>query len=195
MKILLFVGMMFVFVFAFTACGNDSAMPSLPGSVVEAPVVTEAPVDTNFNWSDLFDDEDNNDEFVFDFGEEDYNFAFNFGEDFDQGFILPSEEYPSEMLLEQGIPLEGTNPDLAGLTLATPDTVATFPEPVYINDEYELPPIDVLAEPVIEISFEEPEGLPQTNDPWSFVVVAIIFIVIAVMLYLVTSRHSYKSSN
>jgi len=193
MKKLLFVGVIVVLIFALSACGDDDAMPSLPRSVIEAPLVTEAPIDIDFNWTDLFDDEDE-DEFVFNFGEkEEFNndLIFNFGETF-----VPIEEAQQEIILEHGIPIEGTNADLAGLNQVTPGTELPIFEPIHEEVVVELPPIEVVeAVPVIEVSFEESEVLPQTNDPRSVKAIAITLIAIATIVLFITKRRSSKPSN
>jgi len=194
MKKLLFLGAILVLIFALSACGDDDAMPSLPGSVIEAPFVTEAPIDIDFNWADLFDDNDEDeDEFVWDFGEEvedNTDLTFNFGETF-----TPIEEIQQEIILEHGIPLEGTNADLAGLVQATPGTELPLFEPTE-EVVIPLPPIEVVeAVPVIEVSFEESEVLPQTNDPWSPKAIGITLIAIASIVLFITKRRSSKPSN
>jgi len=197
MKKFLLLGAMLGLVVVLTACGSDDSLPSLPGSIVEAPVVTETPIDQNFNWSDLFDEEDN-DNFTFDFGDDfvndDDDFAFDFGDDQDQnqGFLLSLEEELNEMVLEQGIPLEVTNSDLAGLTPANPETVVPIFNPIYDYDEDELPPIEVTAEPMIEVSFEESKELPQTSDPLTLAVIAMAVGIFAVIVYLITKRLDSK---
>ena len=155
----------------------------------------EAPIDIDFNWADLFDDVDDEDEdeFVWDFGEEvedNTDLTFNFGETF-----TPIEEIQQEIILEHGIPLEGTNADLAGLIQVTPGTELPLFEPVE-EVVVELPPIEVVEPiPVIEVSFEEAEALPQTNDPWSVRAISIALIVIATIVLLITKRRSSKPSN
>jgi hypothetical protein len=143
----------------------------------------------------LFDDNEDEDEFIWDFGEEvedTTDLTFNFGET----FVPIEEEIQQEIILEHGIPLEGTNADLAGLTQVTPGTELPLFEPIQEEVVPVLPPIEVVeAIPLIEVSFEEPEVLPQTDDPWSPKAISITLIVVATIVLFITKRRSSNPSN
>jgi len=199
MRKLLLAGVMLGLIFVLTACGNDDALPSLPGSIVEAPVETTAPVDQNFNWSDLFDEDEeedtDNSDFVFDGGYDDNDgeFTFDFGDDSAQSLLPPLEQEPAEMVLEQGIPLEGTNPDLAGIQQQNPVTAVPITEPIYEDDEDDEPlplEVELPPEPVIEVDFDEPKGLPETNDRVTATIIVTLVGLLAVVVHLLTRNRA-----
>lgn len=188
MRRLLLAGALLGLILVLTACGSDDALPSLPGSIVEAPVETMEPIDQNFDWSDLFDEDDNDgDGLVFDSGYDgNGEFAFDFGDDSTQIFFPPLEEAPAEMVLEHGIPLEGTDQDLSGLLQQNPVTAES------VNGEGEELPlleVEVPVEPIITVDFDEPQELPQTNDPLTATAVALAFSSLAIIIYIFSRKN------
>jgi hypothetical protein len=200
MKNLLVLGVALLTAIVLVACGDDNVLPALPGSIIEAPLVEsveENVTDQSFNWSDLFDIEDEEDyeeALVLDFGEEssDGDLTSFFADGVNTTALHLLEETPSEMVLEQGIPLEGTNQDLAGLAPTTLEPVMPIEESLYDDDDtdIELPPIEVQVEQIIEIKFEEAEELPQTSDTWTPIVLAGSMASVALFLLAITQKKS-----
>ena len=191
-KLMLLIAILFIPLFSVTACNrnNDDSLPPIPEGIVEAPfedpffIDTQLPGTEGFNWADLFDD-DYEDEVEMEYalgldpgGDGLDDFVFDFGEHAIPPVLPDLEEAPPAMILEYGIPLDVTNPDLLGLQPHVPGEII----PIIADDVPDL-------ETGFESDFEEDIELDKTNDPLTATALGFVGLSLAGVFFVLTKRN------